>query len=131
MHEEHVILTIFDGNSATDHVLDQKQTCVIGRAYDCDIQLPPDDWHLDVSRYHCQLEIDPPRMKLRDLGSTNGTYVNGQLIGCGPMPRNVAATLPARELHHGDEIRIGQTLIRVQVVAHELVDADYPALFIP
>jgi diguanylate cyclase (GGDEF)-like protein len=35
---------------------------------------------LSISRQHARLEYRGPRVVLRDLGSTNGTYVNGQLI---------------------------------------------------
>ena len=33
-----------------------------------------------VSRLHAQVERDGARLRLRDLGSVNGTYVNGQRL---------------------------------------------------
>lgn len=35
--------------------------------------------HITVSRSHCLLTLDATGMTLTDLGSTNGTYVNGRL----------------------------------------------------
>jgi len=49
----------------------------IGRAPDCQIQLTDDS---EVSRYHSQLDVASDRVLLKDLGSSNGTRVNGQKI---------------------------------------------------
>lgn len=48
----------------------------IGRALECDISiLEP-----SLSRKHAELELDGDDLVLRDLGSVNGTYVNGEKI---------------------------------------------------
>ena len=52
---------------------DQHDTFMIGRSEDSQFCLPQDRF---FSRNHCLIEIAPPRAFLRDLGSTNGTYVN-------------------------------------------------------
>src|SRR5262249_50006259 len=78
----------------------------------CDLQLPSDEAHRSVSRHHCQLDIDPPVVRVRDLGSRNGTFVNGRNIG---QPAGAGAgdessllpDLPEAELHPGDSIRVG------------------------
>ncbi len=49
---------------------------VIGRRHDCDLRIPL----MSVSRRHCQLNRDEGVLKIRDLGSRNGTYVNGKRI---------------------------------------------------
>lgn len=49
---------------------------LIGRESDC--QLRPNSEL--VSRHHCVFSIDDYSVRLRDLGSTNGTTVNGQRI---------------------------------------------------
>src|SRR5262245_12879682 len=54
---------------------------VLGRSSDCDIQLPTALEFMEVSRHHCVLDIDPPAIQARDLGSRNGTFVNGENIG--------------------------------------------------
>jgi|GEM_PF-5674539 len=53
--------------------------CWFGRAADCHARLPGDDTL--VSRHHFLVEVNPPAARLRDLGSLNGTLVNGQKIG--------------------------------------------------
>jgi pSer/pThr/pTyr-binding forkhead associated (FHA) protein len=93
--------------------------CVVGRAPDCDIQLPQDLRHADVSRHHCLLDIDPPTIRVRDLGSRNGTYVNGLKIGQRPRDRPVATadliSGAAQDLKDGDELRVGHTILEVAI----------------
>lgn len=66
----------------------------IGRHAGNDIVLAADD---SASRLHAVLERLGPGWWLRDLGSRNGTYVNGTRVSEG------------RTLQHGDELRIGST----------------------
>jgi len=93
--------------------------CVVGRAPDCDIRVPPDHMHVDVSRHHCVLDIDPPVIRIRDLGSRNGTYVNGVQIGHRPAEQAAEEVNPdlfdEKRLRDGDEVRLGPTLIQVNV----------------
>ena len=50
---------------------------IFGRSIDVDVSMPE---VLSLSRRHARLRHRGPRVTLRDLGSTNGTYVNGGLI---------------------------------------------------
>src|SRR6266850_4424159 len=79
----------------------QPDTFLIGRTNDAHLCLPDDRF---FSRHHCLLEISPPRCFLRDLGSTNGTFVNG---------RRVAEAF----LKNGDQIQGGATVLLVEVIA--------------
>jgi pSer/pThr/pTyr-binding forkhead associated (FHA) protein len=54
---------------------------VLGRAWECYPRLPDEPPYKDVSRHHCLLSVQPPQLRLRDLGSTNGTFVNGARLG--------------------------------------------------
>lgn len=67
----------------------------IGREEDNDVQLLIPG----VSRYHAKLTFDGTLWKLRDLGSTNGTKVNGTLISDEAM------------LNDGDTLGIGDQLL--------------------
>ncbi|GEM_PF-167869 len=67
---------------------------VIGRARDCDLVIDS----TQISRQHARLELDHEQVVLVDLGSTNGSYVNGERI-----PAH-----EARRLHAGDKINVGQ-----------------------
>ncbi len=49
---------------------------VIGRRSDCDLYIPVSS----VSKRHCQLNRDKGVLKIRDLGSRNGTYLNGKRV---------------------------------------------------
>jgi pSer/pThr/pTyr-binding forkhead associated (FHA) protein len=85
------------------YVFDQPADFVAGRALDCDIRI--DMGQSTVSRHHCVFEIDPPQVLIRDLNSSNGTYVNG------------GALEPSGEwyLRHGDVVRLGRTVVQVTI----------------
>ena len=114
-----IILTAIHGDlKGREFAFDGPATCVIGRCVDCQIRLPGDDW--TVSRHHCRLEVDPPLIRVRDLGSLNGTYVNGEKIGqrdraLSPESASRVAQ-PVRELLDGDDLQVGDTRFLVEVV---------------
>src|SRR4051812_33438102 len=56
-----VKLTLLErGSVAGEFVFSRPSRCVVGRALDCDIAVPADTQHQDVSRHHCAFDIDPP-----------------------------------------------------------------------
>lgn len=57
-------------------ILVEKEEFLIGRAPDCDLRLPP----AAVSRHHCMLRVSSDEVTVIDLGSSNGTYLNGQRV---------------------------------------------------
>ena len=71
---------------------------VIGRGEECDLQIPL----LNVSRRHCELRLDQGIIRVKDLASSNGTYLNNQRISEG-------------ELASGDRLAIGPIVFTVQV----------------
>lgn len=94
-------------------------TCIIGRAKDCNIKLPNDEYHRNISRHHCLLDINPPDIRVRDFGSLNGTSVNGKKIGqrnSDQSPEEVAGMdFPEHDLKDGDEIGMSETVFRVGI----------------
>ena len=48
----------------------------VGRATVCDLTLPDNT----VSRQHAEIEFEGDELKVRDLGSTNGTFVNSEPV---------------------------------------------------
>ena len=86
-----------------DFTFDQHDTFMIGRSEDAQFCLPQDRF---FSRHHCILEIAPPQCFLRDLGSTNGTFVNGIRVD-------------TAHLKHGDRIQGGETVLEVEVAVDQ------------
>jgi eukaryotic-like serine/threonine-protein kinase len=82
-----------------DFTFEEHDTFMIGRSEDAQFCLPHDRF---FSRHHCLIEIAPPQCFLRDLGSTNGTFVNGIRV-------------ETAHLKHGDRIQGGETVLQVEV----------------
>jgi len=112
-----VILEVLSGPiEGKVFVFENHDTFLFGRRRDCHAQIPKDGY---VSRHHFILEVNPPDARIRDLGSRNGTYVNGAKYGGreeGERPEDAAARqYPEVDLKQGDQIAAGQTTILVRV----------------
>jgi predicted component of type VI protein secretion system len=75
-----------------------RSTTTIGRREDCDLRIPVGD----VSRKHCRLVLSADNLRLQDLGSSNGTFVNGQRIS-------------DTFLNPGDAVAVGPVQFVVQI----------------
>jgi serine/threonine protein kinase len=99
---------------------ERHDTFLFGRSPDCHAELAADD--TTASRHHFLLEVNPPRARLRDLGSLNGTHVNGVKYGGRgrqESPEEAAQRrLPDVDLRDGDRIRVGTTVFEVAVEGH-------------
>ncbi len=72
----------------------QTPVTLLGRGTDCDLRLVDPG----VSRHHAELRVENDQVVLVDLGSTNGTFVNGQPV------RRVA-------LSDGTHVSLGRTTL--------------------
>jgi pSer/pThr/pTyr-binding forkhead associated (FHA) protein len=70
----------------------------LGRGPECNIRFTS-EW---VSRQHCLLRVGADAV-LRDLGSRNGTLVNGQLVN------------GEQRLAHGDQLQLGPVVFEVRL----------------
>lgn len=85
----------------------QGATCIVGRARGNAVRIPSPE----VSRQHCRLVLDRGIVTAEDLGSVNGTYVNGRKIK------------GAQVVHPGDALEIGPVSF---VVEYEMTGAARP-----
>ena len=80
-----------------------KKTLLIGRDVDCDLVIP----HPTISGRHARLVRHPNGVvAIEDLGSTNGTFVNGERIGRGVAEAGDTVSVGAIVLNIGEEGRI-------------------------
>jgi serine/threonine protein kinase len=102
---------------------------LLGRAPECHVLLPETD--TTTSRNHAVLEVNPPKARLRDLGSRNGTIVNGVRHGGRgehETPDEGARTRhPDVELAHADVVELGAHRFVVEVSLPATVADDQPA----
>ncbi len=92
-----VVLVMFKDGERRDFPLSEPET-ILGRRQDCHLRIPTKD----VSRQHCALMIDHETLTAKDLGSSNGTFVNGKRIA-------------EAELEPGDRLRLGPVTFVVQI----------------
>ena len=95
-----VILDVVEGpRRGQTFLFDRHDTFIVGRSRFVHCPMPEDT---ALSRDHFLVEMYPPRCELRDLGSTNGTFVND---------RKVTRTM----LSAGDRIAAGQSVFMVRI----------------
>ena|SRR5579863_441701 len=70
-------LSVLIGPFAGQTIVMNEGILQIGRARDCHVR-PKLPW---ISRHHCLLQLDTRTLRIRDLGSKNGTLVNGSPLG--------------------------------------------------
>jgi len=87
-------LVVLSGSNVGEMYRIEKDQVVIGRGDKVDLRLVDDG----ISREHVRLSREEGRIVLEDLGSTNGTYCNGERIERQPLAE-------------GDKILIGSTTI--------------------
>lgn len=104
-----VTLTAIAGpHQGQSYTFDQHDIFLVGRSGKAHFRLPRKDMYF--SRVHFMVEVNPPRIALLDLGSRNGTRVNGQRV-------------ESANLRHGDEIQAGHTVLRVAIATTESSEA--------
>jgi|GEM_PF-64072 len=76
-------------------------TTTIGRVEDNAFQIP----EASVSSHHCEVELRATDLLIRDLNSTNGTFINGQQVTAEAI------------LKPGQTLRLGQIELRFELTA--------------
>ena len=88
-------LIVIAGNAVGEMYMLRKDDVIIGRDSDCDIQIRD----VGISRRHSKIyKSKGGEIYIEDLGSTNGTYINGEQIVKKP-------------LNDGDRVQLGRTTI--------------------
>ena len=93
-----VVLVMFRADGERKSFSITRDVTVMGRREDCDFRIPLGD----ISRKHCRLIREDNVLKVEDLGSSNGTYVNRKRIH-------------ESEVQAGDTIQIGPCVFVAQL----------------
>jgi pSer/pThr/pTyr-binding forkhead associated (FHA) protein len=93
-----VNLVLFKRNGLRKDFSLPSNVTVIGRRQDCDLCIPL----MVVSRKHCEINKTREALIVRDLGSSNGTYLNGKRI-------------TEAEVKPGDYLQIGPLAFGLQI----------------
>ncbi len=93
-------LRVLSGPHAGETIAIRRGKLLIGREEDCHLR-PESEF---VSRHHCVLLLDDYTLRIRDLGSKNGTFVNGRRVGSGETI-----------LLHDDTISIGEMIGQIDL----------------
>lgn len=86
----------------------------IGRAQECDISIPSEE----ISRRHAQVKPTHDGLSVEDLGSANGTYINGQRVQTGILKA-------------GDELRLDAIRFLLVAPGMEIPSQQKPTAQLP
>ncbi len=92
----------------------KRSVSIIGRGGDCDFQIPL----AIISRRHCQLTRKDNRLMVKDLGSSNGTYLNNKRV------------LQA-EVHAGDTLTVGPVIFTILIDGQPTDPKPAPTVLTP
>jgi pSer/pThr/pTyr-binding forkhead associated (FHA) protein len=106
-----VVLIMFRADGERRSFSVTRDITVIGRREDCDLRIPL----LDVSRKHCRLIKENSALRVEDLGSSNGTYLNGQRV-------------QEAQVNPGDTVQLGPVVFIVQIDGMPADDQLQPAV---
>jgi len=109
-----VKLLVVEGSTTIKEVTLRRARTVAGRKKGCKLRIRSEL----VSRIHCSLICEDKRVRIKDLGSSNGTYVNGVRI-------SEAALSP------GDVIQIGPVKFVLQIIGTPSPGAGSPKVLTP
>jgi pSer/pThr/pTyr-binding forkhead associated (FHA) protein len=101
------VLQVVRGRSATTTLKLADGVTSLGRHDDCVIRIKSSQ----VSRRHCELFDVGGKLTIRDLGSSNGTYVNGKRV------------TGQQSLKVGDELTVGAVTLRVAALGQPVAAA--------
>lgn len=93
-----VVLVMFRGEGERRSFSITRDVTVVGRREDCDFRIPLGE----ISRKHCKLIKDDQTLRVEDLGSSNGTFHNGERV-------------QSCELAPGDTLQVGSVAFVVQI----------------
>jgi len=97
-----VMLRVLEGQEPGRGYQIEKSPVTIGRDSMCDVSIPD----TRMSRQHCMLFYYSPTFYIKDLGSTNGTFVNDKRV-------------KQSEMKNGDHIQVGSTVLELIVSGRE------------
>jgi pSer/pThr/pTyr-binding forkhead associated (FHA) protein len=107
-------LVMFYGDAEPRAFPLKHDTTVIGRREDCDLRIPLGV----VSRKHCKLVRTDGGYSVEDLGSSNGTFVNGHRV-------------QQMELEAGDTVQIGSVAFVLQLDNDPAIEEMHPITVAP
>src|SRR5688572_2370542 len=93
-------LKVLVGGSAGQEIRVPGPKFFVGRSEECHLR-PRSDL---ISRHHCVLLVDETAVTLRDFGSKNGSFINGQRVS------------GEQDLRHGDKLKIGPLEFEISIV---------------
>ncbi len=109
-----VVLVMFRSDGEQRSFSVTRDVTVIGRREDCDLRIPLSE----VSRKHCRFIKDGDSIRIEDLGSSNGSYHNGQRV-------------QEAMLSPGDTIQIGPVVFCIQIDGYPVEEEMAPIYHAP
>lgn len=99
-------IVVIHGEGLGKRVHIQDARIVVGRDHSCEMHI----LHPSISRQHCEIWAEAGRYRVRDMGSTNATRLNGRIV-------------EVADLADGDHLTIGESILKF--IGDASVEARY------
>lgn len=132
-------LRVLSGPFVGETILIDRPKFIVGREQEC--QIRPDSEF--VSRHHCVLLLDQFTLRIRDLGSKNGTHVNGRritgdvvlchddMVSIGEMTMQIDLIDPKRAVPTIDPALVGTGFFDGNTLPAEMPQVETPQIGMP
>lgn len=108
------LLVLTGPHKGTRYCVRGLDSATLGRSRKCDIHLCGQGQDLCISRRHCRLTFDPPTVLVADLGSLNGTYINGH--ACAVLTDDPQWRERVMQAKDGDVLTIGGASLQIKII---------------
>ena len=106
----------FGSRSGSTYTIEISQVISIGKGLGCDLVLTD----RGVSRNHCLIDWKGKRWSITDLGSTNGTVVNGTILKKNARSGDLDSTM----LSDGDEVEVGEVAMKIEIPSQRFNETE-------
>jgi len=123
-----VTFTLLSGESEQSYFFNTAGLYTVGRDENSSLSIPA-SIDQSISRYHCNILLTENSVFIRDIGSSNGTFVNDQqLVDGSSFSVNPTEVPTDVEVGSEDTLKVGNSVFKIEVKNRETVEQVTPVI---